>query len=134
MGHCLFSKRLLRKSGRILHVMFTARRSYTAWFLRLAAFVLFISGGALAQRYLTAQDVIQSLPLEQRDDHTQVAVLLETTRKIEFADGFAASAPPTVQPFALQLEDAPLARRAKVVRVAVSAPRAFDALAPPQHG
>ena len=112
--------------------MLDARGSYTAWLLRLAAFVLFISGGALAQRYLTAQDVIQSLPLEQHHDHTQAAVLFETTRKIEFAAGFAASAPPTVQPFALHSEAAPLAPRAKVVRVAVSVARAFDALAPPR--
>ena len=114
--------------------MLDARGSYTAWLLRLAAFVLFISGGALAQRYLTAQDVIQSLPLEQRDDRTQAAVLLETTRKIEFAAGFADVAPPVVTPLKMQLEDAPLAPQAKVVRVAVSAPRAFDALAPPQRG
>ena len=133
MGRYLgFLQRLLRKSGRILSAMFTARRSHTAWLLRLAAFVLFISGGALAQRYLGTPSELQSLPLERQQKEQPSAVLLETTRKTEFAAPVADAVPRVVTPFTVQARDASFEPRAAVVRIAVSAARAFDALAPPQ--
>ena len=127
----MFSERLLRKSRRILSSMFIARRSSTAWLLRLAAFVLFISGGALAQRYLTAPSVIERLPLERQQKEQPSAVLLETTRKVEIAAGFADAVPPVITAFTAQLEDTSFEPQVKVIRIAVSAARAFDALAPP---
>lgn len=112
--------------------MFAARGSKTAWLLRLAAFVLFISGGALAQRYLAAPNVIRSLPLERQQKEQPSAVIFETTRKIEFVSGFAHAVSQVVSPFAAQLEDARFEPRVEVVRGVAWLEPAFDALAPPQ--
>ncbi len=125
------SEPFLRKSGRILATMLNARGSKTAWLLRLAAFVLFISGGALAQRYLTAPSVIRALPLERQQKQQPSAVLLETTRKIEFAASFADAAQPIVTPFTVSLEDASVEPRVAVVCGVAWVGPAFDALAPP---
>ena len=97
-------ERLLREPRRILPAMFQARGSKTAWLLRIAAFVLFISGGALAQRYLTAPNVIRALPLEQQQKEQPSAVIFEAMRKVEFAPAFADAVPPLVTPFAPRLE------------------------------
>ena len=111
--------------------MFTARRSQTAWLLRLAAFVLFISGGALAQRYLTAPNVIRALPLERQHKQQPSVVIFEATRKLEFAASFADAAQPIVTPFTVQLEDANFEPRVAVVCGVAWLEPAFDALAPP---
>ena len=127
----LASEPLLRKSGRILLVMLDARGSSIAWLLRLAAFVLFISGGALAQRYLTAPNVIRALPLEHHQKEQPSAVIFEATRKLEFAALLADSAPSVITPFTAQLEDASFEPRAEIVRGVAWLGPAFDALAPP---
>ena len=128
-----FYERLLRPSGRILAFMFTARRSHTAWLLRLAAFVLFISGGALAQRYLTAPSVIRSLPLERPQKEQLSAVIFEATRKIEFAPLIMDAVPSFTEPFDVQLDGASFEPRAAVIRGVAWPEPAFDALAPPQR-
>ena len=124
-------ERLLREPRRILPVMFQARGSKTAWLLRIAAFVLFISGGALAQRYLTAPNVIRALPLEQQQKEQPSAVIFEATRKIEFTPASMDAVPRLVTPFAPRLEAASFEPRLQVVRGAARIALAFDALAPP---
>lgn len=111
--------------------MFTARRSHTAWLLRLAAFVLFISGGALAQRYLSTPSELRSLPLERQQKEQPSAVILETMRKIEFAPALADAVAPLIIPFTVQLGDARFEPRVTVVCGVAWLEPAFDALAPP---
>ena len=111
--------------------MVIARRSSTAWLLRLAAFVLFISGGALAQRYLTAPNVIRALPLEQPQKQRPSAVIFEATRKLEFAPVLVDAVPVVGTALIVPLEDASFEPRAEVVRGVAWLEPAFDALAPP---
>jgi hypothetical protein len=108
-----------------------ARRSWQPWVLRLAAFVLFISGGALAQRYLSSEAAIQSLPLEP-GQKAQVAVVLVDTRKLEVIPSFAPDAAPIqITPFLPHLEPRVWDHAANPSNVIVRLPRTFDAQAPP---
>jgi hypothetical protein len=114
--------------------MHWARRSYQPWLLRLAAFVLFISGGSLAQRYLTAPAVIEALPLERHQKESPSVVLLES-RKLEVqgsleVNGGDAIAPNTA-PFSVQLEQAQPRFALSLLSSCAPLPLPFDALAPP---
>lgn len=97
----------------------------------MAAFVLFISGGALAQRYLSSEAAIQSLPLES-NQKAQVAVILVDTRKLEVIPSFAPDAAPVqITPFLPNLEPRVWDRATKPSSIVLRVPRSFDAQAPP---
>ncbi|NJK43914.1 MAG: hypothetical protein HC933_06165 [Pleurocapsa sp. SU_196_0] len=108
-----------------------ARRSLQPWILRLAAFVLFISGGALAQRYLSSETGFQALPLE-RSQKAQPAVVLLETRKFEVAPSFHHDAiPAPIDSFVPRRQRRFWQRLSSVQSVHPRSPRAFDAQAPP---
>jgi hypothetical protein len=114
--------------------MHWARRSYQPWLLRLAAFVLFISGGSLAQRYLTAPDAIKTLPLERHQKECPSVVLLESRRlevqgSLEFSGGDATQ--PNSAPLSLQLERVEQRLVLALSSLCAPLPLPFNALAPP---
>jgi hypothetical protein len=114
--------------------MHWARRSYQPWLLRLAAFVLFISGGSLAQRYLTAPAATRALPLERQQKESPSVVLLES-RKFEVQGGLEVSdgdaAVPSGVPLSVQLECVPPRVALVLLTSCPPLPLPFDALAPP---
>jgi hypothetical protein len=108
-----------------------ARRSFQPWILRLAAFVLFISGGALAQRYLSSETGFQALPLE-RSQKAQPGVVLLETRKFEVTSSFDDTAVPApINSFVPSSQPRFWQRPSSVSSVRPRSPRAFDAQAPP---
>jgi hypothetical protein len=109
-----------------------AHRSFQPWLLRLAAFVLFISGGSLAQRYLSNEATIKVLPLERHELPKSFAVLLETW-KLEGNAGVSQDAAPnqTVR-FAVPTVRFSWTRVVEADASASRFPRAFDAQAPPE--
>ena len=116
--------------------MLLARRSYQPWLLRLAAFVLFISGGSLAQRYLTAPAAIKAFPLERHHKEFPGVVLLET-RKLEVQVSLEISGSPALAsggaPLSVQLERAQPSAVLTLSSSCAALPLPFDALAPPYN-
>ena len=114
--------------------MHLARRSYQPWLLRLAAFVLFISGGSLAQRYLTAPAAIKALPLEKHQKESPSVVLLEA-RKLEVQGSLGISGgdaiAPNGAPLQVRLERAQPMFTLVASSLCAPLPLPFDALAPP---
>jgi hypothetical protein len=111
--------------------MSLARRTVAPWLLRLTAFVLFISGSALAQHYFAPVQPSQVKPAQERRHDTPSVVLLEATRKLEGQAISLDAAPLEVVPFHAPVFAVIFATSSVLVWFTARVPRAFDALAPP---